>query len=95
MEVLLTKDLELNLLFEVLEFLSVAGERELFRIVLIKTFPQITTMDALEEVLDLSAEYYRRLDLDTMETAILRIKDSKDSMESKLKASQKILSLTS
>ena len=66
-----------ELLFETLRCLTSVGEGDLFSRALRKLFPKMKTEEELQEVMELSAEYYRRLDQDTLEQAILEIKEKR------------------
>ena|SRR3990167_8138689 len=89
LENILLKDVELDLLFEILELLISVGEKELFPIVLRKMTPLLSP-DDLEDALLLSAEYFRRLDCEKEELKILELKKSKKSFSEILKEFQKI-----
>lgn len=70
---------DLALLFEALRCLTGIGEGDLFPRTLQKVIHGIKTEEEFQEVLELSAEYYRRLDQDHLEQAILQIKEKRGS----------------
>ena len=72
---LLEKPLEPDLIFELLRLLAAIGEHDLFQAAIKKLLPYIKEEEDLEELMDLTVEYYRRLDLDAQEQAILCIKE--------------------
>lgn len=63
-------DNETPFLFETLRFLSVSGEHRLFIAVIQKIIAQLETEEEFEELLEIAADYYRRLDQDEVEMAI-------------------------
>lgn len=93
LEELLSKEIELDLLFEILEMLVSVGEKELFPLVLKKMIPLLSS-DDFEDVCALSAEYFRRLDLEKAEVKVLELKKSKKSFPEILKEFQKIVGNT-
>lgn len=60
-------------LFEMLKFLSVSGEHPLFIAVIQKILSQIQAEEEFQELMEVAADYYRRLDKDEVEAAIERI----------------------
>lgn len=70
---LLKKEPEKILLLEMIKFLSKAGDRSLFPLAVKKILPLLQTQGELHEVLRSASEYYRRLDQDYLEAAILKI----------------------
>ncbi len=66
-------DNETPFLFETLRFLSVSGEHRLFIAVIQKIIAQLQTEEEFEELLEIAADYYRRLDQDDVEMAIERL----------------------
>jgi len=72
---LLDKPLEPDLLFDLLRLLAAVGEHDLFLTAIKKILPCVKEEEDIEELMDLTVEYYRRLDLDEQEQAILRIKE--------------------
>lgn len=76
-EAILTKKPPMYLLFDILRFLVISGERDPFH----KTIKQILTHlkeeEDFAELLDLAADYYRRLDKETQEQAILKIRQKR------------------
>jgi hypothetical protein len=76
---LLDKNPERELLFDTLRFLTVSGEHELFCLAMQKMIQQLQTEEELFELMELAADYYRRLDQDALEQSILRIKKQRES----------------
>ncbi len=74
---LLTKPLEPDLLFDLLRLLAAIGEHDLFQAAIKKALPYAKEDEDLEEMMDVTLEYYRRLDLDAMETAMAKLKEQK------------------
>lgn len=70
---LLENEVDLSLLLEILRFLSANGEHELFKLAIDKTLPLLVDEEELTEVMNLIAEYYRRLDEDDMEQSVQKI----------------------
>jgi hypothetical protein len=64
---LVEKQAGLDFLVEALRFLIVAGEAEPFRITMNKILSQLLTEEEFQEVIDMAADYYRRLDCDEIE----------------------------
>ncbi len=64
---------ETSFLFETLRFLSVSGDHRLFIAVIQKIIAQLQTEEEFEELLEIAADYYRRLDQDDVEMAIERL----------------------
>jgi hypothetical protein len=60
-------------LFEVLRFLAVSGDHRLFIAVIQKILIHLQSEEEFEEVMEIAADYYRRLDKDEVETAIERL----------------------
>ena len=56
-------------LFEVLRFLSVSGDHRLFIAVIQKILVHLQTEEEFEDVMEIAADYYRRLDKDEVELA--------------------------
>ncbi len=73
-KILLDKPLTTDLLFETLILLASFGEHDLFQAAIKKLLPQLTERDEIEDMMDLTVEYYRRLDLDELAEAVLQIK---------------------
>jgi hypothetical protein len=71
---LLEKPLEPDLLFDLLRLLAAIGEHDLFQAAIKKLLPFLTEEEDIEEMMDLAVEYYRRLDLDELEQAVLQVK---------------------
>ena len=80
----LTPDLPLDLL----RLLAAIGEHNLFQTAVKKILPAIEEKEDIEELMDLAVEYYRRLDLDQLEEAVVRIQKQ---TPLDLKAFQKII----
>lgn len=76
---ILAKKPELSLLFDILWFLVSAGEHDTFQAAMAQALPQVSSEDEAHEAIDISAEYYRRLDKDEIEQAILRLKGQSES----------------
>jgi hypothetical protein len=72
-KVLLAKKLPADLLFDIIEYLVSYGEHDLFQTAIKQLLPQITTEEEFHDLAELSAEYYRRLDKDEKEQAILHL----------------------
>lgn len=67
------KEMPLGLLIELLRFQVTYGEKELFFALLQSMAPLIKTSEELHEVLELSAEYFRRRDREDLEQSVLRL----------------------
>ncbi|MBS0624575.1 MAG: hypothetical protein JSS32_00820 [Verrucomicrobia bacterium] len=65
-------------LFEMLSFLAVSGEHPLFIAVIQKILSQIQSEDEFQELMEITADYYRRLDKDEIEAAIERLMKKRD-----------------
>jgi hypothetical protein len=76
--VLLKKKLESELLFEILHLLVSSGEHHLFQDAMKKLLPQLKTEEEFQEVMEIAADYYRRLDQDEREEAILKLKTKRE-----------------
>ena len=76
-KILLDKPLETDLLFEVLILLAAFGVHDLFLAAVKKLLPQLTEDEEIEDMMDLTVEYYRRLDLDESAEAVLQIKQNR------------------
>lgn len=70
---LLETELETDILFEMLQFLSKTGEHELFILAVKKIVPLLATQEELSELMASLAEYYRRLDEDAIEQSIHKL----------------------
>lgn len=70
---LLENELELLLLLEMLRFLSANAEHDLFKLAVKKTLPLLTSQEELIEVMQLIADFYRRLDEDEKEKAVQKV----------------------
>ncbi len=84
---LLAKNPSLDFLFDVLRFLIGSGEMDPFRIAMQKILPQVRHEDELQEVMEMTADYYRRLDCDDLEQAVLMIKKQRKPKTHELKPS--------
>lgn len=84
MEKLLSKKLTVECLFEALRYLVVSGEEILFRSAIEQLLSKIETEDELNDALELSAEYFRRLDHDELEQAILKIQKHRKPRDQKI-----------
>lgn len=71
----LLKKQPLSLLFDILQFLVDSGEHEIFIKTVRQIFIQLKTEEELQDLIDLSADYFARLDKDDYEQAILKIKE--------------------
>ncbi len=71
----LSKKLPLPMLFDVLQFLVDSGEHELFLKTVRQILTSLKTEEEFQELIDLSADYFSRLDKDDREEAILKIKE--------------------
>ena len=67
---LLENDLDLELLLEIIRFLSTTGEHELFKLSVQKALPMVQEKEELMDVMSMIADYYRSLDEDEKEKAI-------------------------
>lgn len=85
-EVLLKKQ-PLPLLLDILQFLVASGEHELFIKTVRQIFIQLKTEEDLQELLDLTADYFARLDKDDREQAILAIKERRQAAPHDLNSS--------
>lgn len=68
-------DLDFNL--EILSFLIQGGEREVFNDLLKQTIPLIETEEDFQDLLEITADYFRCLDQDRIEKAIQKIIDER------------------
>lgn len=69
------EEMTLDLLMEILRFLTVFGERPVFAEAVRQTLPLLQARSEFEELLDLTADYFRRRDRDELEQAILDLRD--------------------
>lgn len=81
---LLQAELEIALLFEILQFIASSGEKKLFLQGVKKVLPLLKTQDELLEILAIVAEYYRLLDEDALEEAVQRRIDRRKKRTGKL-----------
>jgi hypothetical protein len=81
---LLKKALDPELLFEILHLLVASGEHHLFQDAMKKLLPQLKTEEEFQEVMELAADYYRRLDQDEREEAIIKLKTNRHNVSSEL-----------
>jgi hypothetical protein len=88
---LLQEELEPELLFEILPLLVVSGDHSLFQGAIKKLLPELKTEEEFQEVVELAADYYRRLDQDERETAILKLKEKRQKAAPELSASDPAL----
>jgi len=72
---LLEQPLELDLLFEVVQLIAAVGEHDLFQAAIKKLLSLVQEPEDQEEMMDLTLEYYRRLDLEELEQAVSKIKE--------------------
>lgn len=72
-EALLKEDVDSFLLFEMIQFLSAAGEHELFKKAVKKALKKIETQEELFEILRWTCDYFRRLDEEKSEGIVLRL----------------------
>ena len=72
---LLDRDLEPDQLFDILQLLAAIGDHDLFQATIKKLLPYMQDEEDIQEMMDLAVEYYRRLDLDELEQAVLRIQE--------------------
>ncbi len=84
---LLKKKLEPELLFEILHLLVASGEHHLFQDAMKKLLPELKTEVEFQEVVELAADYYRRLDQDEQEQAILKLKAKRSTTAAELNPS--------
>jgi hypothetical protein len=70
---LLDQPLTPDLLFDLLRLLAAIGDHNLFQTAIKKLLPWVQEKEDIEELVDLAVEYYRRLDLDQHEGAVLRL----------------------
>jgi hypothetical protein len=79
---LLENDLELPLLLEAIRFLVVNGEHSLFKEAVQKAAPLLETKEEAIEVMSLIADYYRRLDEEEKEKAVVHVLKEHESHQS-------------
>ncbi len=72
------------LLMEILHHLSIVGEHELFTLAVNKILPHLKTDKELLDVMSIVADYYRRLDEDTLEQAIQKLMQKRKESHRKL-----------
>jgi hypothetical protein len=70
---LLGKKLDLSLLMEILDYLSIHGDHELFKATVKKVVPMIDSKDLQKELITMVAEYFHRLDDDEKEQAVQKM----------------------
>ena len=70
---ILKKSPDLPLLFAILQFLSKAGDRELFVLAAKQALPLLETEEDFSEMLSLVSHYYQLLDLDALDQAVQRL----------------------
>lgn len=74
---LLVKELhqnpDLDLQLEILRFMVQAGDRSLFMDLLQNTLTLLQTEEDFQDIMEIAADYYRRLDIEEMEAAVQRI----------------------
>lgn len=68
---------ETAFLFEVLQFLAVSGEHSLFIAVIQTIIMQLESEEQFTELMEIAADYYRRLDQEDVEQAIERLMKSR------------------
>lgn len=73
LEAFLMRPLDLDVMLEVIYFLSTRGDHDLFKKAVKKALPFTQTHNDLIEVLSLIADYYRRLDEDEKEKAVQQL----------------------
>lgn len=78
---------DLSLIFEMIHFLAVNGEHELFTDAVKKALPLMKKEEEFLELLEVSADFFRRLDLDEMEQAIQKIINKRKGFSGQLKSS--------
>jgi len=71
---LLKKKLEAELLFEIIQLLVATGDHSLFQLSVKKLLPELKTEEEFQDLLELTADYFRRLDQDEKEKQILTLK---------------------
>ncbi len=76
---LLEGEIELPLLLEMIRFLSANGEHALFSLAVKKALPLLNAQEEWAEVMNLVADYYRRLDEEEIEQSIQKILDQRKS----------------
>lgn len=81
---ILEKSQDVDLLFEVLHFLTENAEHSLFTAAVKKTLPHLKEQQDLLEVLEAMADYYRRLDQDPLEQTVQGWIDQKKSASGEL-----------
>lgn len=72
-------ELDTEFLFETLRFLSISGEHPLFLAVTQTIIAQLKREEEFAELMEIAADYYRRLDQDDIEMAIERIMKKRSS----------------
>lgn len=66
-------ELELDLLMEMIRFLSANGEHDLFKLAVKKALPLLTSQEEVMEIMRQIADYYGRLDEETKEEEVLKM----------------------
>jgi len=81
---LLKKNLEPELLFEIVQLLVASGDHHLFQAAIKKLLPELKTEEEFQDVLDLAADYFSRLDQEEREAAILALKKNRQNASMEL-----------
>lgn len=82
---LLSKGLDPALLMEILDFLSGSGDHELFTAAVKKMIPLIQSEEQQEDLFNIVAEYFSRLDEDDKEQAVLKLIKNRSKPQALLK----------
>lgn len=78
------EEMTLDLLMEILRFLTVFGERPVFAQAVRQILPLLQARSEFEELLELTADYFRRRDRDELEQDVLAFQDKeKESLDPK------------
>jgi hypothetical protein len=84
-ETILSKKLELNFLFDILRVLVISGDRLPFQKTIKQILLQLKSEEDFIDLLELTADYFSRLDLDAKEQAILKIRQNRKESKATLK----------
>lgn len=87
LEELLKEKLDLSLLLDILAYLSIHGEPHLFVTAVRKCLPLLELNQDLIDLLEITAEYYHRLDQETLEQKVQRLLEKRGDPNKKLSPS--------
>lgn len=88
---ILEKESDPSLILEILRFLTGSGEHDLFVLAVKKILPLLKQEEELLEVMEIAADYYRRLDQDEIEQAIQKLMQKRKSATGPLHPSDLVL----